>query len=81
MTDGDGGAPERAAGHGVGLHVDEFPIIAKGFGAPLKENMVIAIEPKCAIPSMGTVGVEDPYLVTDGRAECLTGGGKGIVIV
>ena len=68
-------------GHGVGLYVDEFPVIARGFDMPLEENMVIAIEPKCAVAGQGTVGTEDTYLVTKGRAESLTGGGQGILIV
>ena len=68
-------------GHGVGLYVDEYPVIARGFDMPLEENMVMAIEPKCAVAGKGTVGTEDTYLVTKGQAESLTGGGQGIVIV
>ena len=40
----------RFLGHGCGLHVDEPPAIAKGFDEPLEENMVIALEPKKALP-------------------------------
>ena len=39
-------------GHGIGLQIDELPIIAKGFDAPLKEGMAIALEQKCGIPSV-----------------------------
>ncbi len=43
---GFGDRVARFLGHGVGLHVDELPVIAKGFDNPIKENMVFAIEPK-----------------------------------
>ena len=68
-------------GHGVGLNIDEFPVIAKGFNEPLEENMVIALEPKCAVSGIGMAGVEDTYLVTRHGGECLTGGGRDIILV
>jgi Xaa-Pro aminopeptidase len=73
----------RAAflGHGVGLHVDEYPVLARGFFEPLAEGMTIAVEPKKGIPGVGMVGVEDTYLVTAGGGECLTGGESGIIVV
>ena len=30
-------------GHGIGLLIDEIPVIAKGFKEPLQEGMVFAI--------------------------------------
>ena len=63
------------------LHIDEMPVIAKGFNDPLQENMVIALEPKCAIPGAGTVGVEETYLLTAKGPVCLTGGPGEIVVV
>ncbi|MCL2293318.1 MAG: Xaa-Pro peptidase family protein [Spirochaetes bacterium] len=68
-------------GHGVGLHIDEYPVIAKGFDAPLEENMVIALEPKKAIENIGMVGVEDTYIVTKDGGRCITGGEKEIMVV
>lgn len=68
-------------GHGVGLVINEMPVIAKGFDEPLAENMVVALEPKCGIPGVGTVGVEDTYIVKSGCSECVTGGGTGIIVV
>jgi Xaa-Pro aminopeptidase len=67
-------------GHGVGLNIDEFPVIAKGFDEPLEENMVLALEPKYAVSGIGMAGVEDTYLVTRHGGECLTGGGRDIII-
>ncbi len=68
-------------GHGVGLQIDETPVIAKGFDKPLQKDMVIALEPKKGIPGFGMVGVEDTYLVTENGGECITGGEKGILAV
>jgi len=50
-------------GHGVGLEVDEYPFIAKGFRLPLKENTVLALEPKLISKDFGIMGVENTYIV------------------
>ncbi len=68
-------------GHGIGLHVDEPPVIANGFNKPLQENMVIALEPKKGISGVGMVGVEDTYIVTPNGGQCITGGEKEIIII
>jgi Xaa-Pro dipeptidase len=54
----------RFIGHGVGLELDEFPILAKGQETPLQENMVIALEPKLIFPGKGVVGIENTHVVT-----------------
>ena len=68
-------------GHGIGLHIDELPAIAMGFDEPLKENMVIALEPKKGIAGVGMVGVEDTYIVTPDGGKLITGGEKDIIVV
>lgn len=68
-------------GHGVGLHIDEMPVIAKGFDSPLEENMVLALEPKKGLADLGMVGVEDTYVVTPDGGRCITGGGCDIIVV
>jgi Xaa-Pro dipeptidase len=78
------GFGERRAkflGHGVGLHVDEYPVIATGFNDPIEENMVFALEPKKGIAGVGMVGVEDTYIVTPGGGSCVTGGERDIIVV
>ena len=60
-------------GHGIGLAIDEYPIIAKGFDLPLEEGMTLAIEPKISIPGLGMVGVENTFEVTTDGGKCLTG--------
>lgn len=71
----------RFLGHGVGLHIDELPVLAPGFCTPLQKNMVIALEPKKSLPGLGTVGVEDTYIVTENGGVCITGGEKEIIVV
>jgi Xaa-Pro aminopeptidase len=68
-------------GHGIGLHVDEPPVIAMGFDSPLLMNMVIALEPKKGIGGEGMVGVEDTYIVTPNGGMCVTGGPREIIVV
>lgn len=65
-------------GHGVGLQIDEYPIIAENQKTPLAENMVIALEPKFGIPGIGMVGVEESFAVTREGPFCLTGGASEI---
>ena len=68
-------------GHGVGLQIDEYPVIANKFNEPLEENMTIALEPKNSIKNFGIVGVEDTYVVTKEGGRCITGGEKEIIVV
>jgi Xaa-Pro aminopeptidase len=68
-------------GHGVGLTIDEYPVISKGFDEPLQENMVLAVEPKKGVKGIGMVGVEDTYVVTPKGGRCITGGEKDIIVV
>jgi Xaa-Pro dipeptidase len=68
-------------GHGVGLVVDELPVIAPGFDDPLEEGMTIALEPKKGIPGTGMVGTENTYLVTAHGGVSLTGSNPGLIPV
>jgi len=60
-------------GHGVGLVVDEMPVIARNFTILLEENTTIAIEPKIGLDGIGMVGSENTYLVTKDGGISLTG--------
>jgi Xaa-Pro aminopeptidase len=56
----------RFIGHGVGLELDEFPVISERFDDILQEGMAIAFEPKFVYPG-GTVGFENTYrILTEG---------------
>ncbi|WP_255297386.1 M24 family metallopeptidase [Anaerophaga thermohalophila] len=68
-------------GHGIGLTVDELPVLAKGFKTPLEENMVFAVEPKKGIDGVGMVGIENTFVVTPAGGRCITGDNPGLIMV
>ncbi len=78
---GFGNRQVKFLGHGIGLVIDEVPVIAKGFDRPLEENMVLAVEPKKGIRDFGMVGIENTFLVTPEGGKCLTGSSRGLVQV
>ncbi len=59
-------------GHGVGLELDELPVLAPRQEMPLQAGHVIAVEPKFFFPGVGAVGVENTYVVREDGAENLT---------
>jgi len=62
----------RFLGHGVGLEIDELPVLAPGFEEPIAEGHVIAVEPKMVFPGRGAVGIENMYAVTADGFETIT---------
>jgi Xaa-Pro aminopeptidase len=78
---GIGESAVKFLGHGVGLHIDEFPAIANRFDEPLEKNMTIALEPKKAIENVGMVGTENTFIVTENGGELITGPEHHIIVV
>jgi Xaa-Pro dipeptidase len=68
-------------GHGVGLQIDEPPVLADGFDEPLAGGMVLALEPKKGVPGVGMVGSENTYLVTPKGGRSITGSSPGLILV
>lgn len=68
-----GVAPDQArfVGHGIGMEVDEYPFLARGFDEPLRAGMVFALEPKLVFPGRAAVGIEDAFVVTEEGVEPL----------
>lgn len=66
------GEQARFVGHGVGLELDEFPVLAQGFKVPLQSGQTIAIEPKFVFPDKGVIGIENTFAVTHSGGEKLT---------
>lgn len=66
-------------GHGVGIEVNEAPVLAPRSRDILEKGNVIALEPKYVIPHVGAVGVESTYIVTDNGLECITNFSEEIV--
>lgn len=78
---GFGDRTVKFLGHGIGLTVDELPVLAKGFKTPLEENMVFAVEPKKGIDGVGMVGIENTFVVTPAGGRCITGDNPGLIMV
>jgi Xaa-Pro dipeptidase len=57
--------PLSYVGHGLGLELDELPIIGQKFDWPLEAGMVFALEPKMFLPEYGLVGIENTYQMTE----------------
>lgn len=78
---GFGSRKVKFLGHGIGLTVDEIPVLAKGFNEPLEENMFFAVEPKKGIKNIGMVGIENTFVVTPKGGRCITGDHSGLLLV
>lgn len=72
--DGFMGHPQSVPfiGHGIGLELDELPIIGKKSSQLLEESMVIALEPKFILPGKGLAGIENSFVVGRNNLERLT---------
>ena len=57
-------------GHGIGLELDEWPIIAKGIKQPLLPGMTFALEPKLVFEE-GAIGIENSFVMTETGPEYL----------
>jgi Xaa-Pro aminopeptidase len=78
---GFGADQVKFLGHGIGLEIDELPVLARGFRYALEPGMVIAIEPKFTFPGRGVVGIENTYAITETGFEKLTVSREGIAVV
>lgn len=59
-------------GHGVGLEINEMPVMTPRSKEILTRQTVLALEPKFVIPGVGAVGIENTFLVTDNGLEKIT---------
>ncbi|MDR1763897.1 MAG: Xaa-Pro peptidase family protein [Dysgonamonadaceae bacterium] len=62
----------KFVGHGVGLEINEPPVLTPRSKEILEPNMVFAFEPKFVIPGVGAVGNENTYLVSNNGLEKIT---------
>ena len=58
-------------GHGIGLELDEWPIMAKGLKNPILPGMTFALEPKFVFPA-GAIGTENSFVMTENGPEYLS---------
>jgi len=62
----------RFVGHGIGIEVNEFPVLGVRSRTELEAGMVIALEPKFALKGTGAVGIENTFIVTETGSEKIT---------
>jgi Xaa-Pro aminopeptidase len=66
-------------GHGLGLEINEWPILGKGEKRALQSGMVFALEPKFVFPELGAVGIELDYIVRESGLERVTQFPKDVI--
>lgn len=64
--------PVGFIGHGIGIEVDELPLIGLQSPQTLEQGMVLALEPKFFFPGEGLAGLENTFVVTERGLERLT---------
>lgn len=73
------GQQAKFIGHGIGLEINEMPVIAPRMKQELEPGMVFALEPKIVIPEVGPVGIENSWVVTNEGVEKLTNCAEEII--
>jgi Xaa-Pro dipeptidase len=64
--------PVPFVGHGVGLELDEWPLIGKRSPHILEKGMLVALEPKFIFPGLGLAGIENTFVVAEKGLEKIT---------
>ncbi len=66
------GQKAKFVGHGIGLEINESPVLAPRIKQELEPGMVFALEPKIVLPGIGPLGIENSWAVTAEGVEKLT---------
>jgi Xaa-Pro dipeptidase len=77
---GYGPAQVRFVGHGVGVELDELPVLSPN-DRVLEEGMVFALEPKFVFPGVGAIGIENTWAVTADGVDRLSRAPEEIVVL
>jgi len=79
---GSKGAQVSFIGHGLGIEIDEYPFIARGFkGMTLEVGTVFAFEPKVVFPGEGAIGIENTFYLSNDGLKRLTHTSDELVII
>ena len=65
------GQKAKFIGHGIGLEINEAPVLAPRMKQELEPGMVFALEPKIVLPGVGPLGIENSWVVTADGVEKL----------
>jgi Xaa-Pro dipeptidase len=69
---GSGDGQVSFVGHGLGLEINELPVITARHRRVLEEGMVFAFEPKFVLPAQGAIGIEVDFIVRKQGLERVT---------
>ena len=69
----------KFVGHGIGLVINELPVLCDRNKAVLEVGNTIALEPKFVFPEVGAVGTENSFVVTENGMKKLTSAPDEIV--
>lgn len=75
------GQKAKFIGHGIGLEINEAPVIAPRIRQELEPGMVFALEPKIVLPGVGPLGIENSWVVTSDGLEKLTTAPEEIIVL
>jgi Xaa-Pro aminopeptidase len=78
---GAGTTQLRFIGHGVGVELDELPVLADRIPGVVPEGAVVALEPKVVLPGIGVMGEENTYYVKSGSPRVITRAPSGPIEV
>jgi Xaa-Pro dipeptidase len=79
---GASGSQVAFIGHGVGVEIDEYPFIARGFtDQTLEVGMAFAFEPKVVFPGEGAVGIENTFYLSREGLKQLTFSDEELAII
>ena len=73
------GQKAKFIGHGIGLEINEAPVLAPRIKQELEPGMVFALEPKVVLPTIGPVGIENSWVVTADGVKKLTDAPEEII--
>ncbi len=62
----------KFVGHGVGLEINELPVLTPRSNDVMQPGMIFAFEPKFVLAGIGAVGIENTFLVTEIGVEKMT---------
>ena len=62
----------KFVGHGVGLEINELPVLSPRSKNIMQANIAFAYEPKFVLPGIGAVGIENTFVVKEAGIEKLT---------
>ncbi len=76
------GAQVSFIGHGLGVEIDEYPFIARGYDQmKLEVGMAFAFEPKVVFPGEGAIGIENTFYLGNDGLKRLTHSSDELVIL